>query len=182
MFLLVVNFCSDWYFFILQDYLPNKVQHCVFSFELFLNNIFNFHFQHRTFVLCKHDSGALWVVTLTSTQWRVIQIQPTHFVLRFQLGLGVIFTEDADFSGLLESPEPLKVSKVIQKAFIEVNEEGAEAAAATGKSTPCFVFLVNMFLLFCALTRRVLWCFSFLGSAFKTFKNGGFGLEILKIK
>ncbi|XP_066247831.1 antichymotrypsin-2-like isoform X3 [Euwallacea similis] len=49
-----------------------------------------------------------------------------------KIGLGEIFTNKANFSGMLESPEQLFVSEVIQKAFIEVNEEGTEAAAATG--------------------------------------------------
>ncbi|KAJ3654861.1 hypothetical protein Zmor_014018 [Zophobas morio] len=50
-----------------------------------------------------------------------------------KLGLGEIFDPPtANFSGMITSKEPLYVSKIIQKAFIEINEEGAEAAAATG--------------------------------------------------
>lgn len=37
----------------------------------------------------------------------------------------------ANFTNI--SKEPLQVNKVKQKAFIEVNEEGSEAAAVTGK-------------------------------------------------
>lgn len=51
------------------------------------------------------------------------------------LGLKDIFEDSADLGGILSGDAPpLKVSKIVQKAFIEVNEEGSEAAAATGKS------------------------------------------------
>ncbi|XP_034477581.1 antichymotrypsin-2-like isoform X2 [Drosophila innubila] len=48
-----------------------------------------------------------------------------------QLGMTHLFSNQADFSKMLKSPEDLKVSKIIHKAFIDVNEKGTEAAAAT---------------------------------------------------
>ncbi|XP_062134413.1 uncharacterized protein LOC133844443 isoform X3 [Drosophila sulfurigaster albostrigata] len=52
-----------------------------------------------------------------------------------QLGMTHLFSNEADFSKMLQSPEELKVSKIIHKAFIDVNEKGTEAAAATGVLT-----------------------------------------------
>lgn len=48
-----------------------------------------------------------------------------------QMGMKDAFTSDADLTNILTDPAPLLVSEAIHKAFIEVNEEGAEAAAAT---------------------------------------------------
>lgn len=77
------------------------------------------------------------------------------------MGMGKMFSNSAEFNDLLEQAEPLKVSKVVHKAFIEVNEEGAEAAAATGRHFhndllsfmhhfPFHVFLSLCFLNVCA--------------------------------
>ncbi|XP_062134422.1 antichymotrypsin-2 isoform X11 [Drosophila sulfurigaster albostrigata] len=49
-----------------------------------------------------------------------------------QLGMSEMFSNNADFSRMITSPDQLKVSKIFHKAVIDVNERGTEAAAATG--------------------------------------------------
>jgi serine protease inhibitor len=47
------------------------------------------------------------------------------------MGMTEAFSDSADFSGMTGGKD-LAISNVIHKAFVDVNEEGAEAAAATG--------------------------------------------------
>lgn len=56
----------------------------------------------------------------------------------------------ADFSGITLSPERLYVSHVIHKAFVEVNEKGTEAAAATAVVMMAPAGMVVMKPIFCA--------------------------------
>ncbi len=47
-----------------------------------------------------------------------------------QLGMEIAFSNQADFGQM--TSEPARISKILHKAVIEVNEEGSEAAAVTG--------------------------------------------------
>lgn len=47
------------------------------------------------------------------------------------LGVPALFAASQDLSLIMDSPLPMQVDDVLQKVFIEVNEEGTEAAAVT---------------------------------------------------
>ncbi|KAJ8309684.1 hypothetical protein KUTeg_011549 [Tegillarca granosa] len=59
-----------------------------------------------------------------------------------KMGMPEAFSDVADFSGMDESKQTY-ISQVFHKGFVEVNEEGAEAAAATGTVMMYKVFANN---------------------------------------
>ena len=70
-------------------------------------------------------------VEVSLPRFKLTQQLKLNYILA-SMGATDMFDElEADFSGVTPGPEKLHVSNVIHNAFVEVNEKGTEAAAAT---------------------------------------------------
>ena len=85
------------------------------------------------------DQIDAWVRSLSSEH---VQVVVPKFTLSTQyqlvpmlsaMGMPRAFdAQQADFSGMADDPQRLFISHVVHKAYVDVNEEGTEASAATG--------------------------------------------------
>ncbi|XP_023245592.1 serpin B10 [Copidosoma floridanum] len=98
---------------------PNAID----GLEKIENNLEKLELQYEHFKYSRQE------VNLSLPKFKVESTHELNAHL-MELGMNEIFTERANFKGICD--ESVMVSKVMQKAFIEVNEEGSEAAAVTG--------------------------------------------------
>jgi len=84
-------------------------------------------------------TGDQLITLFGETELRDVQLKLPKFTIRQsidlknvlqQLGLQKMFSNSANFSRM--ATDPLKVSDAVHEAYIKVNENGTEAAAATG--------------------------------------------------
>ncbi|XP_037708340.1 serine protease inhibitor 42Dd-like isoform X2 [Drosophila subpulchrella] len=92
----------------------------------------------------------MWNVNLKLPKFKIEFSSELKGVLG-TMGIKDAFSANANFEGLVKTGEP-RISKVIHKAFIEVNEEGAKksTAAVTGSIGPIVLRLTNLHMDFTA--------------------------------
>ncbi|MCG6186055.1 serpin family protein [Maribellus maritimus] len=83
------------------------------------------------------DNWETWMQSFAETEDVIISLPKFKYKYEIKLndvlsemGMGVAFTDAADFTGMNKNGQ-LKIDFVKHKTFIEVNEEGTEAAAVT---------------------------------------------------
>jgi serine protease inhibitor len=100
-----------------------------------------------------------WVDGLKSQKVKIVlpkfRIESLYFMQSLLAGLGMVNAFDpmtADFSGMTQAKEPFWIGDLLQKAYVNVDEEGTEAAAVSmnfmlgamiRKSPPIPVFRVD---------------------------------------
>jgi serpin B len=86
------------------------------------------------------DAGTLagWMAALAPAQVTV-DLPRLHLETKFglagtlaEMGMSTAFAPTADFSGMVTDDAVLRISHVVHKAYLDVDEKGTEAAAATG--------------------------------------------------
>ncbi len=96
--------------------------------------------QHTVRDVVEELNGANLASWLSEADTSKLELHMPKFKLEYdkklndlleQLGMGVAFSENADLSRMVEGQANLAISEVKHKTFVEVNEEGTEAAAAT---------------------------------------------------
>ena len=88
----------------------------------FVSRLTSINWRRWNGAMARHR-GELWLPRFKATYETELKRQLT------QLGMGRAFEDDANFSGI--STRPLAISEVRHKTFLEVNEQGTEAAAVT---------------------------------------------------
>lgn len=89
----------------------------------------------------KGMNDSWWQKFVAALGWRQVDIAMPKFRIEYsaslknalmKMGMETAFTPSADFSGVATNPgEPLSISDVLHKTYLDVNEKGTEAAAAT---------------------------------------------------